>query len=138
MVPGVTVHHLGGHTADLQVMRVPTARGHVVLAADASHFYGNVERDRPYSIMHELPAMYDAFDRLGELADAPGLVVPGHDPRVLDRFPAVPGLEGLAVRIAGPDRRTGTYTVAYVLPSGRKDGRRGRCVSPVACGHHLR
>jgi hypothetical protein len=38
--------------------------------------------------------------RLAELADSPGLVVPGHDPMVMRRYPAVPGLEGVAVRLA--------------------------------------
>jgi glyoxylase-like metal-dependent hydrolase (beta-lactamase superfamily II) len=100
ITPGVTAHLVGGHTAGLQVLRINTASGHAVLAADASHFYANIGDDRPYSIVHHLPSMYDAFDRIGELADDPRLIVPGHDPAVLDRFPAVAGSEGLAVRIA--------------------------------------
>ncbi len=100
IVPGVTAHLVGGHTAGLQILRVNTGRGHAVLAADASHFYANLEDDRPYSIVHHLPAMFDAFDRIKALADADELIVPGHDPLVLERFPAVDGLEGLAVRIA--------------------------------------
>ncbi|MFP5071985.1 N-acyl homoserine lactonase family protein [Pseudonocardia nantongensis] len=100
VVPGVTVHRVGGHTPGLQVVRIATAAGHVVLAADASHFYENVERGQPYGVVTFLPAMYDAFDTLATLASEPELVVPGHDPAVLDRFPAVPGLEGLAVRVA--------------------------------------
>jgi hypothetical protein len=45
--------------------------------------------------------MYGAFDRIGELADAEELIIPGHDPAVLRRFPAaMPGLAGLAVRVA--------------------------------------
>ena len=39
IVPGITVHRVGGHAAGLQVVRVPTARGNVVLASDATHFY---------------------------------------------------------------------------------------------------
>jgi glyoxylase-like metal-dependent hydrolase (beta-lactamase superfamily II) len=37
IVPGVTVHHIGGHSKGLQSVRVKTRRGYVVLAADASH-----------------------------------------------------------------------------------------------------
>jgi hypothetical protein len=45
--------------------------------------------------------MYRAFDRIRELADAEELIIPGHDPAVLKRFPApAPGLAGLAVRVA--------------------------------------
>lgn len=100
VVPGVTAHQLGGHTPGLQVVRVRTAVGHVVLTADAAHFYENIETDRPYGVVNHLPAMYDAFDTIRGLADGPGLIVPGHDPRVMDRYPPVPGLEGLVVRVA--------------------------------------
>ena len=101
VVPGVTLHPLGGHTQGLQVVRVTTAAGQVVLASDASHFYENIGSDRPYSIVDHLPSMYRAFDRIRELADAEELIIPGHDPAVLKRFPdAAPGLAGLAVRVA--------------------------------------
>ena len=73
----------------------------MVLASDASHFYENIRDDRPYSIVDHLPSMYRAFDRIRALADAEDLIIPGHDPAVLQRFPAAaPGLEGLAVRVA--------------------------------------
>lgn len=91
VVPGLSVHRVGGHTAGMQVVRVRTARGNVVLASDASHFYENLEDDRPFAILHDLPGTYAAFDRIKELADAPDLVVPGHDPEVFDRHPALPG-----------------------------------------------
>ncbi|GAA1513029.1 N-acyl homoserine lactonase family protein [Nocardioides humi] len=101
LVPGVTLHLVGGHTPGSQVVRVETDRGPVVLAADASHFYANYENRAPYAIAHTLPLMYDAFERLAELAGPEGLVIPGHDPLVMERFPSAgPGLEGRAVRIA--------------------------------------
>ncbi|MDY7104110.1 MAG: N-acyl homoserine lactonase family protein [Actinomycetota bacterium] len=99
IVPGVTAHLVGGHTAGLQILRVKTALGHAVLTADASHFYANLDGDRPYSIVDHLPSMYDAFDRINELADSPDLIVAGHDPEVLTRFPTVDDLDGLVVRV---------------------------------------
>lgn len=101
VVPGLGVHLVGGHTAGMQVVRVRTGRGHVVLASDASHFYENIEDDRPCAILHDLPGVYGAFDRIRALADADALVVPGHDPGVLDRFPPPsPSLAGLVAVIA--------------------------------------
>jgi glyoxylase-like metal-dependent hydrolase (beta-lactamase superfamily II) len=100
VVPGVTVHLVGGHSAGLQVVKVATAGGDVVLAIDASHFYANIEADAPFATLHDLAGMYGAFDRLHELAGPAGVIVPGHDPEVLRRYPAVPGLDGVAVRIA--------------------------------------
>lgn len=101
VAPGVRVHRVGGHTPGIQVVRVPTEQGWVVLASDASHFYDNFQERRPYALVHTLPLMYDAFDRLENLASRADLVVPGHDPEVMSRYaPSRPDLDGLAVRIA--------------------------------------
>ncbi len=100
LVPGVSAHLVGGHSAGLQAVKVDTANGPVVLALDAAHFYENVERDAPFATLHNLEGMYAAFDRLHQLAGVRGTIVPGHDPEVLRRYPAVPGLEGIAARIA--------------------------------------
>jgi glyoxylase-like metal-dependent hydrolase (beta-lactamase superfamily II) len=98
IAPGISVHLVGGHTAGLQLTRVDTAAGPVVLASDAVHFYENLDQDRPFPILHSMPDVYASFDRARELAGGPGLVVPGHDPETGTRFPAVPGVS--AVRIA--------------------------------------
>ena len=101
IVPGIEVYRAGGHSAGLQVVRVETDRGNVVIASDATHFYANLEEDRPFSIVHDLSRMYGAFDLVRSLADSPAHVVPGHDALVMERFPAPrKGLEGVVVRIA--------------------------------------
>ena len=101
VVPGIQVHRVGGHSTGLQIVSVNTARGNVVLASDATHFYANIEQDRPFSIVADLAQMYGAFDTVRSLADSPLHVVPGHDPLVMERFPtAGAGLEGIAVQIA--------------------------------------
>ena len=100
IAPGLSVHHVGGHTMGLQVARVWTRRGWVVLASDASHFYANMEQGRPFPIVYNVGDMLEAFGRLRRLADSPAHIVPGHDPLVLERYPAArPGLEGAAVRL---------------------------------------
>ena len=92
---------MGGHAPGLQVVVVQTAGGPVVLASDASHFYANLQEDRPFAIVHSLPGMFGAFDRLRELAGGDDdRIVPGHDPLVLERFaPPTPELAGRAVEI---------------------------------------
>src|SRR6202453_459184 len=47
VAPGVTVHRVGGHSDGLQVVRVETGRGPVVLASDAAHYYANLQRRSP-------------------------------------------------------------------------------------------
>jgi glyoxylase-like metal-dependent hydrolase (beta-lactamase superfamily II) len=92
---GSELIEVGGHTPGQLVVSVPTATGTVLLASDAVHFYEEVERDRPFAIVADLPAMYRAYDRLAELASQPGTrLVAGHDPLVRARFAAHP---------AGPD-----------------------------------
>lgn len=104
LAPGLSAHRVGGHTAGTQVLRVRTRHGVVVLASDASHYYDNLDQDRPYSAVDSVSGAHAAFDRLRELAGPDGQIVPGHDPAVLDRYPAAsPELAGVAVELtAGP------------------------------------
>jgi glyoxylase-like metal-dependent hydrolase (beta-lactamase superfamily II) len=96
LLPGISVHHVGGHTAGMQIVSVQTERGRAVLTSDASHYYAHLERDVPFPTLHDLPATYEAFRRIRELADAPDLIVPGHDPLVLERLrPVAPGIVAL-------------------------------------------
>lgn len=88
IAPGVELHHIGGHTKGLQSVRVRTRRGWVVLASDASHFYAHMEQDRAFPILHNLADMLEGFRTLRRLATSPNHIVPGHDPLVMDRYPA--------------------------------------------------
>ena len=100
IVPGLTVHHVGGHTMGLQVVRVWTRRGWVVLASDAVHFYANMNEGRPFPVIYNVGDMLNAYGTLQKLASSPNHIIPGHDPLVLQRYPAVrPGLEGVIVRV---------------------------------------
>jgi glyoxylase-like metal-dependent hydrolase (beta-lactamase superfamily II) len=100
IAPGITVHHVGGHTAGLQFARVKTCRGWVVLASDASHFYANFEQMRAYATVYNVGDMLDGLARLNRLASSPQHVIPGHDPLVMRRYPAPNAeLEGIAVRL---------------------------------------
>jgi len=93
IAPGITLHLVGGHSGGLQIMRVPTARGSVVLASDATHFWANIRRRNPFTLLHNLERMIDGWITCEDLADGPDHIIPGHDPEVLRRFPAVPGDE---------------------------------------------
>ena len=84
---GVTVHCVGGHSKGLQIVRVRTAVGWMVLASDASHYYENFQARKPFPIVVDLQNMLDGFDRLVELASKPELIIPGHDPLVRELFP---------------------------------------------------
>ncbi|NHH83545.1 N-acyl homoserine lactonase family protein [Burkholderia gladioli] len=86
IAPGIEVHLIGGHTAGLQAVRVNTARGRVVLASDAAHYWDHVRAGRLFPIVHHVGEMLDGHRRLRQLADGPEHVIPGHDPLVRERF----------------------------------------------------
>ena len=105
IAPGISVVPTGGHSHGLQFVKVKTARGVVVLASDVSHYYENMETYRPFSTAFHIGEMLEAFDTLKAHAAHPDLIVPGHDPLVMRRYPAVsPALEGIAVRLDVPPK----------------------------------
>jgi glyoxylase-like metal-dependent hydrolase (beta-lactamase superfamily II) len=100
VAPGVELLEVGGHTPGQAIVLVATPAGRVVLASDAVHYYEELERDRPFALVADVPAMYAAFDQLRELEQDRGtVIVAGHDPAVRDRFPGRAGSD-LVVRIA--------------------------------------
>lgn len=102
---GLSVHRVGGHTDGLQVVRVHTDRGWVVLASDASHLYANMDQNRPFPIVYNVGDMIEGYRRSFELADSAQHVVPGHDPAVLTRYPAASKeTEGWIVRLDAQPR----------------------------------
>jgi glyoxylase-like metal-dependent hydrolase (beta-lactamase superfamily II) len=100
LAPGISIHPVGGHTPGLQVVRVRTARGWVVLASDAAHYYENMMTDRPFSTAWHLGDMVEAYRTVERLADSPRHIIPGHDPFVMRQYPPpAPELEGIVIRL---------------------------------------
>jgi len=101
LAPGISLHRIGGHTDGLQCVRVHTARGWIVLASDTSHYYEHFERYRVFTTVFNVGAVIEGYRRLRELAEGDERrIVPGHDPLVMQRYPAVSSaLDGIAVRL---------------------------------------
>ena len=97
---GVTVYLAPGHTPGVQLERVWTLSGWLVLASDACHYTFLREREQVYPIVFDPGGLIETYARLRELAASDRLVIPGHDPVVMDDFPAaLPELAGIAVRL---------------------------------------
>lgn len=97
IAPGVSLHWVGGHSKGLQVVRVRTGRGWVVLASDAAHYYANFRQGRPFPIIHSLEDLFDGFGKLNGLATSDDHIIPGHDPDVLANYPpARSDVDGIA------------------------------------------
>jgi glyoxylase-like metal-dependent hydrolase (beta-lactamase superfamily II) len=75
-------------------------RGWLVLASDTTHFYANMEQERPFPIVYDVAQMVAGYARLSKLASSKAHIIPGHDPLVLARHPAPNReLEGIAARL---------------------------------------
>lgn len=97
---GIELHCVGGHTDGLQVVRVHTVKGWVVLASDAAHYYENLTLKNPFPAVFSMDDMLAGYEKLADLADGEANIVPGHDPMVCERFPAVNAVGVHAYRIA--------------------------------------
>ena len=86
LAPGLELHLIGGHTKGLQVVRVHTGRGWIVLASDALHYYANFDERNPFPAILDLGKLLDGYDRLTALADSLDHIIPGHDPEVFRRY----------------------------------------------------
>lgn len=102
LAPGIRAITVAGHSPGQQVFVVETAGRPIVLASDAAHFYEELEYDRPFAVVVNLVEMYRAYAMLRDFRQELGaIVVPGHDPRVTERFDGVPDSPtGLAFRLS--------------------------------------
>lgn len=88
LFPGIGLHLVGGHSRGLQAVSVNTKRGLVVLAADAAHYYANITRGNPFPIVADVPQNCESHERLFRLAGGLQRLIPGHDPKVMELYPA--------------------------------------------------
>ena len=94
---GITVHLVGGHTPGLQIVRVRTAEGWAVLAADAAYVFRNLESMVPPGIHVRVEECLAALGTVKDLADKQTLIFPGHDIEIFGKFPEQhPGVRRLA------------------------------------------
>jgi glyoxylase-like metal-dependent hydrolase (beta-lactamase superfamily II) len=94
ILPGIRVHTGGKHTYASQYVSVRTPAGTVVFASDNAYLYENLEQRVAIAQTLDAASNVRAQGRMLELASAPRLVVPGHDPQVFSRFPSLG--EGIA------------------------------------------
>ncbi len=95
IAPGISIYPVGGHAPGLQIVEVATERGNVVLASDAMHFYANGALSNPYPVIVDVRQYLDGLRFLEKLAESPDHIIPGHDPELRKRFPAVEGASGI-------------------------------------------
>jgi len=88
IAPGITLHKIGGHSKGLQCVRVDTRRGPVVLASDVTHLYQHIAEGRVFPIFYDINGVRQGYLTLKKLAHDIHHIIPGHDPKVLELYPA--------------------------------------------------
>ena len=92
IAPGVRAVVVGGHSPGQLVLEVAIPGGRrLVLASDAVHYDDELAGERPFAVFSDLADVYRGYHAVRTLAGADGVIVPGHDPSVMERFPALPG-----------------------------------------------
>jgi hypothetical protein len=57
-----------------------------------------MEQKNPFPIIYNLDDVFEGYEALKRVADSPDHIVPGHDPLVMERYPAPsPELEGIVI-----------------------------------------
>jgi glyoxylase-like metal-dependent hydrolase (beta-lactamase superfamily II) len=87
ILPGISCFTGGKHTYASQFVTVQTAGGTVVLASDNVYLYENLDKHVPIAATLDAESNLRAQDRMRQLAGKPELLIPGHDPAVMTRFP---------------------------------------------------
>ncbi|MFC1934037.1 N-acyl homoserine lactonase family protein [Chloroflexota bacterium] len=110
IMSGIRVVLVGGHTPGNQIITIQTAQGTAVLACDAVHLYKELDDKisagrracwpTPNGTVEEESQCLLAYQMVKRLATSPDLIIPGHDPLVMSKFPSV--AEGV-VKIVGND-----------------------------------
>ena len=87
VLPGIRCYTGGKHTYQSQYCSVATRAGAVVLASDNMYLYENLEKHAPIAQTLDAASNLRAQDRMKDLAARPDLIVPGHDPAVMQKYP---------------------------------------------------
>lgn len=87
ILPGITCYLGGKHTYASQYLGINTAQGTVILASDNMYLYENLDKHAPIAQTLDAESNLRAQDRMKQLAADPRLIIPGHDPAVMTRFP---------------------------------------------------
>jgi glyoxylase-like metal-dependent hydrolase (beta-lactamase superfamily II) len=83
-LPGVTIRHVGGHTADSAAFIIPTSAGSALIPGDTIWLYRNLEANIPVGSNVDVRACFDAMAWARQAAD---ICLPTHDPELMLRYP---------------------------------------------------
>lgn len=87
--PGLDIVYAPGHTVALHSLAVSTAKGTAIVASDCGHLARNFKEDHPSSLITDLVAWLESYDKLRARVSSVDLLFPGHDALMLTSYPKV-------------------------------------------------
>lgn len=89
ILPGIRVWTGGRHTWASQFVSVISKNGTIVLASDNAYLYENLDKHLAIAQTFDASSNLAAQEHMKQLAGSARLIVPGHDPEVMKRYPQV-------------------------------------------------
>jgi glyoxylase-like metal-dependent hydrolase (beta-lactamase superfamily II) len=89
IIPGIIVFTGSKHTFESQHLLVNTKTEKVLLAADDSWFYYNLDNELSIPLVLNANAYMGQLKKMKTLVSNKDLIIPGHDPLVMSRFKKV-------------------------------------------------
>lgn len=89
ILPGITVYTGSKHTHETQYVSVRTTSDPVIIASDNSWFSYNLKQELPIPVTHDTQAYVQNLKRMKTMTKNIDLILPGHDPSVMTKFPRV-------------------------------------------------
>lgn len=84
VLPGIRTIYVGGHSAGSLAVVVNTKKGRVCICGDNCFLYKSIEEKLPIGLTNNL---YETITFLQKLPGLGEIFLPGHDPKMYDRFP---------------------------------------------------
>lgn len=91
IMPGIKAFTGSRHTFENMYLLVNSnsEKNKILLASDAVWFYTNLEKELPVSLCFDPATYVNAMRRMKTLVTNTNLIIPGHDGKVLSKFPKV-------------------------------------------------
>lgn len=84
VLPNIKVFWLGGHSRCSQAVEVVANNTKVIFCGDVVGTYKNINEGIPIGLIQSLEETFLAMDRIKKSG---GIIIPSHDPEILNRFP---------------------------------------------------
>jgi glyoxylase-like metal-dependent hydrolase (beta-lactamase superfamily II) len=89
IMPGIKAFTGSKHTFQNMYLLINSnsKKNKILLASDAVWFYMNLEKELPVSVCFDSTSYINSIRRMKSLVSDPNLIIPGHDNRLISKFP---------------------------------------------------